>query len=176
MLANAGRRKENGNAPMSFLEARRDGQRRRRRRRRKKISSLFVDYFPVFVDDPFLQERAPFFEDLIRASGLRARFGPQAVDERGKGRPEQVEAEGDKGLKKGRRERRREEQSSRLRTRRAIKNLFFTCCPHFISPARRPLRGRCSGVAWRPAAIGAPGPPRRRTRQQEMASDKVFFV
>jgi hypothetical protein len=111
LLANEGRRKENGNAPMSFLEARRDGQRRRRRRRRKKISSLFVDYFPVFVDDPFLQELAPFFEDLIRASGLRARFGPQAVDEGGKGRPDQVEAEGDKGLKKGRRERRREEKS-----------------------------------------------------------------
>ena len=69
---------------------------------KKKNASLSVDYFPVLVDDPLLQELAPFFEDPIGDLGLRARFGPQAVDERGESRPEQVEAEGDKGLKRKR--------------------------------------------------------------------------
>ena len=73
------------------------------------------------------------------------------------------------------RERKSRRGRGREKERRAIEDAFLTRCSNSLSPARRPRRGRCSGVAWRPAAAGAPGPPRRRTRGQEIAFDRVFF-
>ena len=143
----------------------------------KSLFVVVVDDFPVSVDDPLLQERAPFLQHLIGASRLRARFGTKALEERGEGGPEEVEAEGDKGLRKkekvGRWSRLRKKRTEKERKQLRSGSLSFSLALYL--PARRPLRGRCSGVASRRAEAGALGPLMRRTTTREKKPSKVFF-